>query len=69
MVMEAIVLDSKYAFLTEDNKRIVDSFIEFLIYKQERQEENILTAIKEYEDGDAAGPFASVDDLMADLYA
>lgn len=36
-------------------------------YRQQKREEGILAAIKEYESGNAAGPFASINELMADL--
>lgn len=44
-------------------------FIDFLAAKQEKREMDILDALKEYEEGRAVGPFHSVSDLMADLYA
>ena len=62
-------MSSNYAILTEENKKIADVFIDFLAFKQENRESEILVAIKEYEEGDSSGPFDTVDELMADLYA
>ena len=66
------VMSDNYDILTDANKMIVDSFIDFLAYKQSIQDErehSVLDSISEYENGQAAGPFSSVDELMADLYA
>ncbi len=69
MVAEVKLMSGNYAILTDKNKEIADTFIDFLASKQEKHENEILEAIKEYEEGDAAGPYESVDELMADLYA
>ena len=60
---------NNYAILTDENKIIADSFIDYLVFKQENREESILASLREYENGQAAGPFDSVEELMADLYA
>ncbi|MCR4908482.1 MAG: hypothetical protein K5985_06580 [Lachnospiraceae bacterium] len=62
-------MGENYAILTDENKLVVNEFIDFLVAKQERREQVILDSIKEYEDGLAAGPFNSVEELMADLNA
>ncbi len=62
-------MNSNYAILTDVNKMIADAFIDFLLSKQENREEKILASLKEYDDGQAIGPFNSVDELMEDLYA
>ena len=69
MTAEVKVMSGNYAILTDINKEIADAFIDFLAFKQEKREADILNAIQEYEQGDAAGPFDTVDELMADLYA
>ncbi len=69
MKAEARLMNDNYAILTDENKKMADTFIDFLAFKQERRENEILSAIKEYEDGEAAGPFDTVDELLADLYA
>lgn len=69
MTAEVRKMNGNYAILTDENKEIADTFIDFLAFKQEKRESVILDAIKEYEDGNAAGPFDTVDELMADLYA
>lgn len=69
MTAEVKKMSSNYAILTDENKEIADTFIDFLAFKQEKRESAILDALKEYEDGNAAGPFDTVDELMADLYA
>ena len=66
---EARGMNSNYAILTDVNKMIADAFIDFLLSKQENREEKILASLKEYDDGQAIGPFNSVDELMEDLYA
>ncbi|MBQ9550156.1 MAG: hypothetical protein IJU87_05015 [Lachnospiraceae bacterium] len=69
MTVEVRKMNGNYAILTDENKEMADTFIDFLAFKQEKRESVILDAIKEYEDGNAAGPFDTVDELMADLYA
>ncbi len=69
MTAEVREMSGNYAILTDEHKEMADAFIDFLAFKQGKRESAILDAIKEYEDGDAAGPFDTVDELMADLYA
>ena len=62
-------MSENYAVLTDTNKMVVDSFIDFLYAKQEAHEQELLSLLQEYEDGKTVGGFHSVDELMEDLYA
>ena len=68
MIAEA-VMSGNYAILTDRNKEAVDSFIDFLVARQERHEKELLEVVQECESGDYVGPFHSVEELMAELYA
>lgn len=67
-MMEGI-MSSNYDVLTADNRDLVDEFIDFLFARQEQNKKETLEAMKEYEEGKSIGPFNSVKDFMADLYA
>lgn len=60
---------NSYAILNEQNRAAADSFIEFLALRQEEHEQELLETLREYEEGRSVGPFETVDELMADLYA
>ena len=68
MIAEAVMSDN-YAVLTDRNKAVVDSFIDFLAARQERHEKELLDVVQECENGDYVGPFHSIEELMAELYA
>ena len=60
-------MNDNYAMLTDRNREIVDSFIDFLVERQKKHEKELLDAIHECENGDCIGPFNSVDELMEEL--
>lgn len=66
--MEAVMSDN-YSVLTEENKIIADNFIDFLFFRQKSNSDETMEAMREVEEGRAVGPFHSVEELMADLYA
>ena len=68
MIAEA-AMSGNYAILTDRNKAVADSFIDFLAARQEMHEKELLDAVQECEKGDFVGPFHSVEELMADLDA
>lgn len=62
-------MNDNYAVLTDRNREIVDSFIDFLVERQKKHEKELLDAIRECENGDCIGHFNSVEELMTDLYS
>ena len=60
-------MNDNYAMLTDRNREIVDSFIDFLVERQKKHEKELLDAVRECENGDCIGPFNSVDELMEEL--
>lgn len=69
VLAEEMQMSGNYAILTDENKAVVDKFIDFLAARQKIREQELLELIDECERGDAVGPFHSVEELMADLYA
>lgn len=55
-----------YDSLTENSKKAVNDFIEFLYHKEASDETK--AAINDALTGKTVGPFNSVEELMADLY-
>ena len=69
MMTAEAVMSGNYAILTDRNKATADSFIDFLAARQEKHEKELLDTVQECEKGNYVGPFHSVEELMADLYA
>ncbi len=62
-------MSDNYSVLTDENKIIADNFIDFLFFRQQSNSDETMEAIREVKEGKTVGPFHSVEELMADLYA